>query len=76
MVDFDEIARDHERVEEMAALLSGMVIAFEGLMKVTNILADAAPDRVRDDVRPIMEAVRTVHLLGKSKARDIVNRTP
>ncbi|MYU23725.1 hypothetical protein [Streptomyces sp. SID8352] len=65
---------DHDRIEEMQALLSAVVPALERLMQATEILSEEATASTQERVRPLLEAVRTAYLLGRDRADGIADR--
>ncbi|MFJ9250357.1 hypothetical protein [Streptomyces sp. NPDC101776] len=65
---------DHDRIEEMQALLSALVPAVEKLMQATEILSTEATETTQARVRPLIEAARIAYVSGKIRADDVVDR--
>ncbi|MET7391586.1 hypothetical protein ACFYPT_41705 [Streptomyces sp. NPDC005529] len=65
---------DHDRIEELQAVLSALVPAVEKLMQATEVLSAEATETTQARVRPLIEAARIAYLLGKNRADDVVDR--
>ena len=64
---------DHDRIEEMQARLAGSLVATERLLEVASILSERAPEAIKGQVRPLLEAARLAYMHGVAAGDTIVD---